>query len=137
VVHIIRPLRLGASRARTWYTGWSKGIAIERAGLPPKGIHVYYGHDRLPAPGEVAHGGIIKFQRLSETYPNTPRRFNILYMVSSNYPAHAVHMVRAARRKGARFVWNQDGGVDAFRLAKGKCRNVAPSSKRGLRVLSE
>lgn len=108
-MHIIRPLRLGASRARTWYTGWSKGIAIERAGLPPKGIHVYYGHDRLPAPGEVAHGGIIKFQRLSETYPNTPRRFNILYMVSSNYPAHAVHMVRAARRKGARFVWNQDG----------------------------
>jgi glycosyltransferase involved in cell wall biosynthesis len=70
---------------------------------------VFYGHDHLPAPGELAYGGIIKFQRLSTVFPNTPRHFNIIYMVSSNYPSYAMHLVRAAQRKGARFVWNQDG----------------------------
>jgi glycosyltransferase involved in cell wall biosynthesis len=89
--------------------GLAKGISIGLAGLPNQGIHVFYGHDHLPAPDEVAHGGIIKFQRLNEVFPNTPRRFNVLYMVSSNCPPYAAQLCRAARRKRARFVWNQDG----------------------------
>jgi len=86
-----------------------KGVSIALAGLPKQGIHLSYGHQRLPALGDVAHGGIVKFQRLNEVFPNTPWRFNILYMVSSSYPSDAGQLCRFARRKRAKFVWNQDG----------------------------
>jgi len=82
---------------------------IALAGLPKQGIQVFYGHDRLPDSAEVAHGAIIKVQRLNEVFPNTHRLFNILYMVSSNYPSDAERLCRFARRKRAKFVWNQDG----------------------------
>lgn len=101
--------RAGLSRLRVWPVGMIKRFMISRAGLPSGGIHVFYGHDRLPASGEVARGGIIKFQRLNELFPNTPRRFNILYMVSSDRPAYARHLVSATHRVGAKFVWNQNG----------------------------
>jgi len=91
------------------FIGLVKGISIELANVPDQGIQVFYGYDSLPFAGDVAHGGIIKFQRLSEVFPNTPRHFNVLYMVSSSRPAYAAHLVRAARHKGAKFVWNQDG----------------------------
>jgi glycosyltransferase involved in cell wall biosynthesis len=84
-------------------------MAIQRSTLPAQGIHVFYGYDHLPTALEVAQGGIIKFQRLSETFPNTPRSFNVIYMVSSDHPRYAAQLVRAALHKGAKFVWNQDG----------------------------
>ena len=77
--------------------------------LPERGIRISYGIRRLPAPTEVASGGIIKFQRLNMFLPNKPYRFNILYMVSSNYPSDGDRLCRIAQRKGAKFVWNQDG----------------------------
>jgi glycosyltransferase involved in cell wall biosynthesis len=86
-----------------------KGIQIALADLPQKGIHVFYGYDRLPTKGDVARGGIIKFQGLSNIFPNIPKRFNILYLVSSHYPPHAKQLYRWARRKGVKFLWNQDG----------------------------
>jgi glycosyltransferase involved in cell wall biosynthesis len=103
--------RIYRSLQRVWhqFIGLAKSVSIIAANLPEQGTHVSYGHDRLPAPDEVAHGGIIKFQRLAQAFPNTPRRFNVLYMVSSNHPPYALHLRHAARRKGARFVWNQDG----------------------------
>ena len=86
-----------------------KGVSIALAGLPKQGIHLSYGHQRLPANGEVAHGGIIKFQRLNEVFPNSPRRFNVLYLVSSSLPRHAERLYRSTSRKAAKFVWNQYG----------------------------
>jgi glycosyltransferase involved in cell wall biosynthesis len=79
------------------------------AGFPKQGICVFYGHKRLPTADDVANGGIIKFQRLNEVFPNTTRRFNILYMVSSNCPSDSDQLRRLARYKKAKFVWNQDG----------------------------
>jgi glycosyltransferase involved in cell wall biosynthesis len=86
-----------------------KGLSIARAGLPSHGIQISYGYERIPGFGEVAHGGIIKFQRLNEIFPNHFSNFNILYLVSSNYQRDAEHLLRFARQKNAKFVWNQNG----------------------------
>lgn len=72
-------------------------------------VTVFYGHEHIPRPGEVTHGGMVKFQRMQDLYLNSPYRFNTLYMVSSRRPVDAVSLSRLARYKGARFVWNQNG----------------------------
>lgn len=82
---------------------------IESSETSKQGPHLFYGYDRLPGFQEVASGGIIKFQRLSDVFPNKPKRFNILYMVSSYYPTDAELIKKASQRKGSKFVWNQDG----------------------------
>lgn len=70
---------------------------------------VFYGLERIPKSGEPAHGGVVKFQWMQALYPNSPRQFNILYMVSSGIPPDALPLVWLARRKGAKVVWNQNG----------------------------
>lgn len=82
---------------------------IAAAGPADAGIHVSYGYDRLPAADEVAFGGFVKFQLLARALPNEPRRFNVLYLGSSSMPLDGRRLVEVARRKGARFVWNQNG----------------------------
>jgi len=72
---------------------------------------VFYGHDRIPGMGEKASGGIIKFQDLQGSYPNTVRGANLLYLVSSDLPSFAPVMVRYAKRKKVKFVLNQNGTV--------------------------
>jgi glycosyltransferase involved in cell wall biosynthesis len=59
--------------------------------------------------GGLLHGGRVKLQHLQAAFPSTPSGFNILYMVSSAPPPGASMMARAARERGARIVWNQDG----------------------------
>ena len=73
------------------------------------GVHVYYGYDRLPSLDEPAGGGMVKFQHLALQLPNTPSGFGVLYLGSSTMPAEAEALVRVARRRGAAFVWNQNG----------------------------
>lgn len=85
-----------------WY-GIARG---ERAGA---GIRVYYGVDRIPGRHEPAHGGMIKFQSLGETFPNSARDFNVLYLGSSTRPADTEMLIRLAKRRGATLVWNQNG----------------------------
>jgi glycosyltransferase involved in cell wall biosynthesis len=71
--------------------------------------HVFYGHLGMPGPDDLATGGIVKFQRLFEEYPNEPNSFNVLYLGSSNLPRASGTLLRAARVRGARIVWNQNG----------------------------
>jgi len=86
------------------------GIAISLAARPThRGIYVFYGHNHVPRLVEKADGGIVKFQHMQEVFPNSPRQFNILYMVSSRMPKGAVQILWFARQKGVRFVWNQNG----------------------------
>ena len=81
-----------------------------RLARPARGrIAVSYGHDRIPAAGDVVAGGMVKFQRLQETFPNEPRRFNVLYLGSSTLATDAERLVAAARARGAPFVLNQNG----------------------------
>lgn len=87
-----------------------RDAAVYAAGVPPKGtLRVSYGLPRVPTVDEPAVGGIVKLQSLHRLYPHSPRRFNLLYLVTSRLPHGASSLARAARRKGARVVVNQNG----------------------------
>jgi glycosyltransferase involved in cell wall biosynthesis len=72
-------------------------------------VVVFYGHDRIPGPDDVAHGGTVKLQPLQRVFPNEPSAFNVLYLGSSNRPADSSDLIRLARERGAAVAWNQDG----------------------------
>jgi glycosyltransferase involved in cell wall biosynthesis len=82
---------------------------IARARPSADGVAVFYGHDRIPGPEDVAHGGMVKFQHLQRLFPNDPSAFNVLYLGSSNRPADSSDLIRLARKRGAAVAWNQDG----------------------------
>jgi glycosyltransferase involved in cell wall biosynthesis len=73
------------------------------------GLHVFYGHDLVPEPGEPAAGGSAKFQRLAERFPNSPSDFTLLYLGSTWLPRDLGALLRIARRRGAPIALNQDG----------------------------
>ena len=89
-------------RLRRWAT-------IARGRAATGGPRLYYGHDRIPGLDEHTHGGAVKFQALDGAFPNSPRDFNLLYLGSSTVPADARMLIRLARRRGAAFLWNQNG----------------------------
>jgi glycosyltransferase involved in cell wall biosynthesis len=72
-------------------------------------VAVYYGYDRVPALDEHAHGGMVKFQQLDRFFPNEPRSFSILYLGSSTVARDSSLLIKLARERGARFIWNQNG----------------------------
>ncbi len=87
---------------------WAR-IALARRD-PSGAPRVFYGHDRIAGAGEDSlHGGLVKFQRLTSTYPNTPRGFNLLYLVNSALPEDVGALRRLARARKARLVINQNG----------------------------
>jgi glycosyltransferase involved in cell wall biosynthesis len=73
------------------------------------GLRVFYGHDRVPAPGERVAGGTAKFQRLDARFPNSPDDFTMLYLGSTWLPRDLRPLLWLARRRGAPVVVNQDG----------------------------
>ena len=79
------------------------------AGAPTDKPAVSYGLRHVPAPSELAAGGIIKLQHLVKAFPDQSSRFNILYLVSSRLPHGAEALAAWARRKGAKVVLNQNG----------------------------
>jgi len=54
-------------------------------------------------------GGEIKLGHLRHRFGEHTDGFNILYLVSSALPPQAVELVRAAKARGAKLVWNQNG----------------------------
>jgi glycosyltransferase involved in cell wall biosynthesis len=87
----------------------ARGLIAYSGGLPRRGdILVSYGL-AIPSRGQSAVGGIVKLQHLSALYPEEPRRFNVVYLVSSRLPEGALALAAWARRKGARVVLNQNG----------------------------
>ena len=84
--------------------------AVIRLSRPARGrAAVWYGHRRIPAAGEPVEGGMVKFQRLQDAFPNRPRDFNLLYLGSSSLPSDAETAIELAQRRGAPIVVNQDG----------------------------
>ncbi|MBN2088395.1 glycosyltransferase family 4 protein [candidate division KSB1 bacterium] len=77
--------------------------------LPVDKFGVYYCFDHIPSTDETVHGGLVKAQRLNETYPNTPFGFNLLYMVSSYPPPDWQMLLHIAHLRGAKVVLNQNG----------------------------
>jgi glycosyltransferase involved in cell wall biosynthesis len=90
-------------RAGRWLEIWLAGPVNSTQPV------VFYGHDHIPQLNEYAQGGLVKFQRMQQLFPNSPRRFNILYMVSSNAPEDALSLRWLARHKNSHLVWNQNG----------------------------
>ena len=87
-------------------TRWAR-LLLSR-GAPP-GVRVFYGHDRVPAPGERAAGGTAKAQKLAARFPNRPTDFSILYLGTTWLPRDLRPLLALARRRGAAIVVNQDG----------------------------
>lgn len=73
------------------------------------GVRVFYGQDRVPAPGERAAGGTAKAQKLNERFPNTRAGFSVLYLGSTWLPRDHRPLLALCRHRGIPIVVNQDG----------------------------
>jgi glycosyltransferase involved in cell wall biosynthesis len=87
-------------------TRWGKLLVSGRA---RPGLRVFYGWDRLPAPGAQVAGGTAKLQKLAARWPNSPIDFSLLYLGTTYLPRDLRPLLWLARRRGARIVVNQDG----------------------------
>jgi glycosyltransferase involved in cell wall biosynthesis len=95
---------LRAARGRLRYLpAWWSGR------MPRSSTSVFYGHPRIPDLGQLSHGGMTKIQYLHQYFPNSPARFNLLYLVSSIPPADWAELLRFVRSRKAKLIWNQDG----------------------------
>lgn len=72
-------------------------------------MRVFYGHDRVPAPGEAVAGGTAKFQRLVTRFPNRPTDFTLLYLGSTWLPRDLRPLLWLAGKRGAPILLNQNG----------------------------
>jgi glycosyltransferase involved in cell wall biosynthesis len=101
----LRPLARGARTAGAH----ARGLQARLAGPAPRGhVAIWYGQP-IPSRDQIEVGGILKLQHLAALYPNEPRAFNLLYLVSSRLPDGAEALAYWARKKGARLVVNQNG----------------------------
>jgi len=57
----------------------------------------------------LVQGGRVKLTHLARAYPAGTGGCNVLYLVSSAIPPHAMELVRFAKARGVKFVWNQNG----------------------------
>ena len=98
--------RVRAGRYARAASRWARFLV---SGRPEPGTRVFYGHDRVPAPGERAAGGTAKAQKLAERLPNTRVGFSVLYLGSTWLPRDARPLLALCRRRGVPIVVNQDG----------------------------
>src|SRR6266540_3826782 len=101
----LRPAARSVRKAQALY----RNALLRAGGRAPSGeVRVAYGHTSIPESNDAALGGIVELQSLRQVFPPS-RRFNVLYLVTSNLPHEAVSLARAARQTGARVVVNQNG----------------------------
>jgi glycosyltransferase involved in cell wall biosynthesis len=100
---------LSPARAGRYWRAASRWARLLASGRAQPGIRVFYGHDRVPAPGERAAGGTARAQKLAERFPNDPTDFSILYLGTTWLPRDLGPLLRVARRRRAAVVVNQDG----------------------------
>jgi glycosyltransferase involved in cell wall biosynthesis len=100
----IDPARVGryARAASRW-------VRLLAAGKPSPGVRVFYGHDRVPGPGEGVAGGTAKFQRLASRFPNHPADFTLLYLSTTWLPRDLRLLLGLTRRRRTPVVLNQNG----------------------------
>jgi glycosyltransferase involved in cell wall biosynthesis len=100
----IDTVRTGRYARAAWR--WARLLAPRR---PEPGLRVFYGHDRIPGPGDLVAGGTAKFQRLGSRFPNRPTDFTLLYLGSTWLPRDLQPLLRLARRRRIPVVVNQSG----------------------------
>jgi glycosyltransferase involved in cell wall biosynthesis len=106
---------LDAGRAAVWSLLRLPGRLAARRKLAARSLAVdrsepvlNYGGALPREPSALVAGGRVKLRHLDRTWPERDD-FNVLYLVSSAMPPHALELVRWAKSRGARFVWNQNG----------------------------
>lgn len=92
--------------SRQWHRHWKLRKIRQPWG---KEIRVNYGRLKIDGGNKVTIGGAVKLGHLRTAFGEALEEFNILYLVSSALPRHAEELVRAAKRRGVRLVWNQNG----------------------------
>jgi glycosyltransferase involved in cell wall biosynthesis len=100
---------LSPARAGRYARAGSRWARLLVAGRPKPGVRVFYGHDRVPGPGERAAGGSVKMQKLNERFPNSPTSFSLLYLGTTWLPRDLGPLLGLARRRRIPIVVNQDG----------------------------
>ena len=95
-------LRLPARLMYRW------GLAARDLSVPASEPVLNYGGALPREAGALVAGGRVKLRALDRTFPECDD-FNLLYLVSSAAPPHALDLVRWAKGRGAKFVWNQNG----------------------------
>ena len=104
-------MRLSAARARRYGRGaarWGRLLLPDTRRREP-GVRVFYGHDRVPAPGAAVSGGSAKIQRLAARFPNRPDDFTVAYLGSNWLPRDLGPLLWLLPRRGIPLVVNQDG----------------------------
>lgn len=107
-------LREAASRARHAPARAAVRRRATEIAIAPKSAGPTVNYGRLDAPeapagGPLPIGGQIKLIPLKSRFPESLRAFNLIYLVSSALPPHAEEIVAAAKARGAKLVWNQNG----------------------------
>lgn len=105
----VRRTRNAAAIACATAAQWRRWRAIAATDPRRGALAVSYGVESMPDESDVVFGGAVKFELLNRVLPNAPRDFNVLYLGSSSAPIDAAMLVRLTRRRGAAFVWNQNG----------------------------
>ena len=100
---------LSSARVGRYARAGARWARLLGSGKAAPGVRVFYGHDRVPAPGERAAGGSAKMQKLAERFPNSPTDFSLLYLGTTWLPRDLGPLLGVARRRGAPIVVNQDG----------------------------
>lgn len=81
----------------------------QRKFVLPQGAPVLsYGGVLPREAGAIVAGGRVKLRHLDRAFPEQ-EHFNVLYLVSSALPQHAGELIRWAKARGAKLVWNQNG----------------------------
>ena len=106
-----RPARRALRAALDWpadraFAGRLRASAFQ---LPTGEPVLSYGAALTRESGAVVHGGRVKLTHLDRAFSENASAFNLLYMVSSAIPPHARELVRFAKERGVKFVWNQNG----------------------------
>ena len=78
-----------------------------RASRDRRRLAPYYGD--LWARGRMPTGGAVKFYRLSEYIPNSPRSFNLAYIGSNTLPTNWQELLWALRLLKVSLLYNQNG----------------------------
>jgi glycosyltransferase involved in cell wall biosynthesis len=101
---LARAGRYGRASAR-----WARLLLAGGSRHRAPGVRVFYGHDRVPEPGEAVAGGSAKIQRLAARFPNDPRDFSLAYLGSNWAPRDLRPLLRYLRSRRIPLVVNQDG----------------------------
>ena len=102
-------MRIDRERVGRYTTAASRWLRLLLPARARPGLRVFYGHDRVPEPGEPVAGGTAKFQRLASRFPNSPTDFTLLYVSTTWLPRDLRPLLGLARRRRAPIVLNQNG----------------------------